>query len=189
MKRVLAGFLIIILSAVLLLSAACSKQETQSSDKQKSAKKDEPKKKTSSVAGKKACDVFSVEEASAVMGTKLAEGSDETSDYDNVPGAEASYCGFTNNANSVETLRAMTVVLYRFPDASIAHQSLKAAKELLGNDAETVNGLGDGAYWSPNTLFVQQGEDQLAVTVIQPEKGGPDKAKAEAAAKIILPRL
>lgn len=141
------------------------------------------------VASKKACDLIDPTEASAAMGVTLGAGASETTGYDAVPGAETSYCGFTNGEPTPDTLRVMTVTLYRFTSASLAAETLKASQELF-EDAESISWLGDGAYWSPTTaqLYVVKGDYQLVITIIEPGKGqGRDKAKAAAA--IVLPRL
>lgn len=194
MKKTFAWLLMVILLIALPSLTGCAKtkapapSEKSLGDDKKSEEQGEEKKQGGAVAVKDACSLLSVVEASKAMGTELSKGSDENKGYDAVPGAETSYCGFTNNGATPDVLRAMTVTLYAFPDADIAKQTLETNKKMFGN-AETVGGLADGAYWAPDAeqLFVRKGNTQLVVTIIQPESGG--KEKAEAAAKVIAPRL
>ena len=181
-------FTIIIASVILLSLTSCSKEKAQPPKNQPGATKNEPKKDTKVVAVKKACDVFSADEASEAMGVSLVESSDPNDANVAPTGPEDSYCSFTNNGSTDDTRRKIFVSLALSSNANGAKMAFNATKNITP-DAETVNNLGDGAFWNPNndTLVVVKGRYQLLIHIDQPENGGIDKAKA--AANVIIPRL
>ncbi len=183
MKKAFLILLAIFIAAIIMLTiTACAKQPAQAPKEQPGATKEKSKKESKSASGKKACDVFSAEEAGKVMGRKLVE-SDNNPNI--VPGgAKASYCGFSENDKF-----ALSVSLLEFPDDGRSQEYFDEARKIAkeSSDVETVEGLGDDAFWSDPGLWVLVGGTSLSIQIGMSEEGKLGKAKA--AAEIIVPRL
>lgn len=126
------------------------------------------------------------------MGASLVESKDPNDENIAPSGPDDSFCAYTNNGTTGDTRRKIFFSLALSSNADGAKMAFDALKNMAveNADAETIDGLGDGAYWIPNPgqLVAVKGRYQLVVMIYQPEADGK-KDKAIAAAKTIVPRL
>lgn len=126
------------------------------------------------------------------MGVSLVESTDPNDENIAPTGPDDSFCAYTNNGGSDDTRRKIFFSLALSSNADGAKIAFDTLKNLAveNADAESINDLGDGAYWTPNPgqLVAVKGRYQLVIAIDQPEAEGK-KDKAIAAANIIIPRL
>lgn len=144
-----------IVTAAILMRSPQQAQQDQVVDTTVQADKKAPK----------ACDILTLTEAKTVLGAAAVTGDNPDTNSNIAEDLKVSSCTYVNGAKDVKAIRTSSV-LVRSALSSAGIEANKQAFQRPPEGSQTVNDLGDSAFWSPQLgqLFVLKSNSWVTIT-------------------------